>query len=316
MIIDRKTYRIIGLWIVFLSPFAISHSPLSAQTSMLSIGVRGGGQTFLPIAAVGASSDVSPNIGGAGTLDLRYVFYSYLTERVALGFTVGAGIGYGGSGWNGTNTDKYTNTDYLGNKLDYTVSSRFRQTENFAKADVSLLLSFRVGDFMINLGPRFLLPFATTATLTFDKASIDAYYPQYKVHVVDKMITGVLETPYTSETQASLPQYNLLVTLELGREWSLGLRHSIGFNIFADVGVWNSGINTPTSNEPLVQVHPITDASNPVPQVTVHSPAYMLSDRRHVELGIRIYYAFTAASSEKQKLPRDSHSHRNRFMPQ
>ena len=316
MKIERKIVRLIGLCMVLLSPFTFHLSPLSAQTSMLSIGVRGGGQTYLPTAAVGATGDMHAGIGGTGALDVRYTFYGQLADRFELGFAISAGIGYGTTGIKGTNMDSYTNIDYLGNKMDYTVNATYSLKDQFAKGDAALLLAMRFSGVTLNVGPRFMLPFATSSALTIRSASIDAYYPLYDVHVRDQLITGKLTTPYTLPHTAIIPRYSLLVAAEIGYEWSLSKQSSLGLQLYADVGVWNSAGKNPAPITPLIQVSPITSAENPVPTVTVGDIAPMIKDLRYIDFGLRVYYAFSFESDKGYKSrfnTRDTRLHRNRY---
>lgn len=314
-------------YIVFLGLCAGCIGAL-AQTSMLSIGVRGGGQTYLPTAAVGANGEIKPGIGGAGALDVRYTYYGQLTDRFELGFAVGAGIGYGTTSIKGKNTDTYSNTDYLGNKMDYSVKSTYLLTDRFAKVDVSLLLALSFYHVTLHIGPRFMLPFAASGTTTITQASIDAYYPAYNVHVVDQLITGKLSIPYTLPHTAIIPRYSLLVAAEVGYEWSLSGQSSLGLQLYADVGVWNqpspsnplipSSTNPLilSSTNPLIQVSPITSQENPVPTVTVGDIAPMIKDLRYIDFGLRVYYAFSIESDKGYKSrfnTRDTRLHRNRY---
>ena len=296
---------------VILSPFTFHLSPCLAQTSMLSIGVRGGGQTFLPTAAVGATGEVHAGIGAAGALDLRYTFYSNLADHFELGLTAGAGFGYGATGIKGTNTDNYSNTDYMGNTMDYTVNATYSLKERFAKVDLSLLLAARFGSFTVNVGPRMMLPFAATSSITISEASIDAYYPLYDVHVTDQLITGKLETPYAQTVTSSLPKYNVLMALELGYEWALDEKNSIGFQAFADIAVWSPKSPMTNDKSPMIQVSPITDSSNPVPAVTVNTPDNCIAGKRYIDFGIRAYYAFSIRSQRSPS--RDTPKHHNRY---
>ena len=283
---------------------------------MLSIGVRGGGQTYLPTAAVGASGEVKAGIGGTGTLDLRYTYYGSITDRVGIGLAIGAGIGYGSAVMQGTCADSYTNYDYPGNQLDYTVSSAFRQTDRFAKGEASLLAAFRFGNITMNIGPRVMMPFMSSSSLTITSANIDAYYPAYDVHVVNQSITGKLETPYSQAVPSSLPAYNVLMALETGYEWHLNDKNSLGVQAFADIAVWSAKSPNPLTPNPLIQVHPITDAANPVPTITVNAPT-SISGRRYLAFGIRAYYAFGFSSSRSSRRypPRDTRTHHNRYWP-
>ena len=295
--------------------YSVLCTPLWAQTSMLSIGVRGGGQTFLPTAAVGATGEVKPGIGGTGALDVRYTYYGSVASQVQLGVAVGAGFGYGTTGIKGTNLDSYTNIDYLGNKMDYSIDATYSLKDQFAKVDVSLLLAMRFGGVTLNVGPRFMLPFAATGTVTISEASIDAYYPLYNVHVTDLLITGKLETPYTDTRASNLPRMNVLVAAEIGYEWRLN-QHALGVQLFAEAAVWSKQTPNPLTPNPLIQVNPITSAENPVPSVTVVSAESFVSGRRYIGVGVRAYYAFHIEHIRiRQFKPRgDSRDHRNRYL--
>ena len=263
---------------------------LSAQTSVLSIGVNGGGQTWLPSTAKGAPKDVKGGLGFSGVLDVRYTLYGRLNDAVELGFGIGGGVGYGSSDIRGTHTDAFVNTDYLGFEMDYTANGVFRQTDRFAQAEASLLLAMRFGKVTLNIGPRFMMPFATSRTFTLREATIDAYYPQFNVHVINEQVTGYIPTPYIRKETSTSPAYNVLMVLEVGYEWQISDQHSIGLQAYADLGVWNSYSNV-TAATPLISVTPITDDATPEPTVTLGSPENWLTGRRYLDFGIRAYYA-------------------------
>ncbi len=311
----ERIHRIVGLWMVLLSPFTFHLSPCLAQTSALSIGVRGGGQTYLPTAAVGATGKVRPGFGGTGGLDLRYTYYGAVGAQAELGCAIGAGFGYGVAPLKGSNTDNFTNTDYLGNQMDYTVTSDFTQRDRFAKIDVSLLLAMRFGGVTLNIGPRFMLPLAANRSLTISEANIDAYYPAYDVHVVNQLITGKLETPYTENRPSNISKYHLLVAAEIGYEWRFN-RHALGVQLFAEAAVWSKQSPVTNNQSPLIGVSPITDASNPVPVVTIGSVESFVTNRRYLDFGIRAYYAFNIEHVVEHRFkPRgDSRNHRNRYL--
>jgi hypothetical protein len=168
----------------------------------------------------------------------------------------------------------------------------------------------------LNVGPRFMLPFATSSALTIRSASIDAYYPLYDVHVTDQLITGKLTTPYTLPHTAIIPRYSLLVAAEIGYEWSLSGQSALGLQLYADVGVWNSAGKNPAPITPLIQVSPITSVETPVPTVTVGDIAPMIKDLRYIDFGLRVYYAFSIKSDKGYKSrfnTRDTRLHRNRY---
>ena len=303
--------------ILICTLYSVLCTPLAAHTSMVSIGVRGGGQTYLA-STTDPSSSVKGTFGGTGALDLRYTFYGCLTDRFGIGFTLGAGIGYGSTGIKGNHTDTYTNFDYLGNQMDYTVSSAFKQTDRFAKGEATLMASFCFGNVILNVGPRFMLPFAASSSLTISDATIDAYYPQYNVHVINELITGKLETPYTSnQSPITNYQYSVLIGTELGYEWYFSSKSCLGFQLYADVGVWNKPSAVSYQPSALIQVAPITDATNPVPAITIGSIEPIIASRQYLDFGVRVYYAFSVSEDRGYKTHfnsrKDTRLHHNRY---
>lgn len=282
---------------------------------MFSIGIRGGGQTWFPTCIEGASKEAKGGIGPTGTLDLRYTSYTHLTRKIDIGFAIGASAGYGTSDIRGTHTNVFTNTDYLGIAIDYTAIGVFRQTDRYAKVDASVMVAMRFGNVTLNIGPRFMMPLLASRTFTLREATIDAYYRQYDVHVVNEIVTGHIQTPYTRVETSSLPKYNLLLTLELGYEWSLNEKHLFGVQAFVDFSVWNNYSNN-TALTPLISVAPILSPTNPQPEVTIGSPENWLTGRRYMDFGIRIYYAFSNDSYRRRKPcpARDTRRHHNRYL--
>ena len=286
---------------------------------MLSIGVRGGGQTYLPDAALGAYGAVQPRFGGTGTLDLRYSFCGFVTDRIGIGFTLGAGGGYATAAIQGSHVDNYTNYDYLGKQMDYIVSAEFSQTDRFARAEASLMASFRFADIVLNVGPRFMMPFAASSALTVTDANIDVYYPQYNVHVHNELITGRLETPYTSnQSPITNYQYSVLMAAELGYEWSFSPKSCLGLQAYADVAVWSKrgdGVPVTGYGEPLIRVYPVADSSLPVPDVAVNGTGSLTGNLRCLAFGIRLYYGFRVGSDRPKTIrhARDTRDHHTRY---
>ena len=311
------TKRIVTILVLVLGSLFLVPK-ISAHTSMVSIGVRGGGQTYLA-STTDPSSSVQGTFGTAGTLDLRYTFYGCLTDRFGIGFTLGAGVGYGSTGIKGNHTDTYTNFDYLGNQMDYTVSSAFKQTDRFAKGEATLMASFCFGNVILNIGPRFMIPFSASSSLTITEANIDAYYPAYNVHVVNEQITGKLETPYTTPYTIHSTPYTILLAAELGYEWYFNAKSCLGFQLYADVSVWDKkgdGLPVTGYGAPFIQISPITDAANPVPTVTVRDVNPLISGRRYLDFGVRVYYAFSVSDNSYRRIrpPRDTRRHHNRYL--
>ena len=302
--------------VILCTLYSVLCTPLLAHTSQIGLGVRGGGQMFMP----SGGGELKSSMGGVGGVDLRYTFYGTVDDQIGVGFAVGAGVGYGTTTLKGTHTDQYTNIDYLNNRIDYTNEAKYHIADKFAQANASLLFAFRYSGFTINLGPRLMLPFSSSSSFTIDKAHISAYYPQYDVSVVDKPITGVLETPYTNhKSQITNHKYSVLFGAELGYEWSLTDKFCVGVQLYADVAVWDKKPSA-ISHQPsaLIEVAPITDSANPKPSVTVNPTGIQINSMRYLDFGVRAYIALSVAQDRGYRhhfnSRRDTRKHRNRYL--
>ena len=296
---------------IFCTLYLLLCTPLQAQ-SQLSIGVYGGGQLWLP-KTTDAETEVQGNIGGGGLLDIRYAYYGKVGQAFELGATAGVGIGYSVTGIHGKNSAVFTNVDYMGNTMNYTTSATFKQTESFVRMDVSLMLAMRAGGFVANIGPRLMVPFVVLSNLTIDEATIAAHYPQYNVTVTNKLVTGALQTPYLSPLTSHLSSLTLLMGLEVGYEFPVG-NNVLGVQAFADLGLWSSRSPITDNPAPLLSVSPIKEAETPA-VVTIGNPDALVSSKRFVDFGLRVYYSFTFGQSRsKHGHASDTNQHHNRYL--
>lgn len=304
-------------WLLIVFGLSVWLSPLRAQSSVLSVGVRGGGQLWLPVSTDGAT-EVKCGAGGNAVLDLRYSFYGCMAnDLVGLGFTLGAGVGYGGTKINGKQDRTFTNTDYLDNQLDYTTSASFCRADKFATGEVSLMAALAIGGFTFNIGPRLMLPFRMTTTQAVTDATIDAYIRRLDVTVTNEAVTGKLNTPYAVDAEASsLAPYYVLLGMEAGWEFMLSrdAKGWLGLQLYANVGLWSnetSGNQTPST---LISVSPITGPDKDA-TVIVGNPDGLIGNKRYLDCGLRIYYALPVGSQRHARRinTRDTRYHRNRY---
>lgn len=305
-------------YIVFICTlYSVFCVPISAH-SLIGIGVRGGGQLFLPTVAQDVNTEAQGNIGGFGAIDVRYTYQGWISDYVSMGFLVGAGFGYGTSGLQGVHTDQYTNIDYLNNPIDYTIDAQYRLADKWMQANASLMLAFCFSNVTLNIGPRLLFPVSAKSDLTIDAARINAYYPTYDVNVTDQLITGVLATPSTQSVPSFIPKYHVLLGAEVGYEWSLTDWTDIGVQAFADVSLWSPQSPNPLTTNPLIQVSPIMGTNEPVPTVTVNTLDGQIAGLRYVDFGLRAYVSFCVTPGGKYRnnfdSSRDTKRHQNRYM--
>ena len=255
--------------------------------------MRGGAQTVLPKIKSGENWSVTNAYTGGGMVDFRYAYYGEIGGSCFWGFTIGLGAGASSESLEGTETDRFTNRDYDGSLMDYTVQSEFSQTTLYARTELSMMLAFYFGPVSLNIGPRFVIPVATGATMKVTDLSVSAYYRQYGVTVSNQKVIGMLDLPYSHKVQADRPFGILLVGAELGYEWQVGRRSSVGLQAYADISVLNAGSPLEPSSEPMIDVSPIVNKWKPIPEIEVHSITNYVGDLRSLEFGLRVYYAFS-----------------------
>ena len=275
--------------------------PLGAQTSTFSVGVRGGGLMWLP-EAVPIGRNAASRIGGEGLVEFRYTYYGHVGLTTGLGITAGLDAGYSTSGFYGTHNLLRA---YGSQRTYYYDAVDYKQTERYMRTDISLMVALHAGGFVLNVGPRFMMPFFGTEN-TSAKSNNEAAYVE----------------PNLNETSsAALPLCNLLMGLEAGWEFPLS-SGALGLQAYADVGVWHyqkkyipaidshSGGYTP----PDVLVVTASDGSG-IPRSTIKSANGIVKERRLVDFGIRLYYSFYSSSNVRRKRPCppwDTRLHHNR----
>ncbi len=275
--------------------------PLGAQTSTFSVGVRGGGMMWLP-EAVPIGRNAASRIGGEGIVEFRYTFYGHVGLKTGLGITAGIDAGYSTSGFYGTHDVLYLWDGVIHglyrDAVDYT------QTEQYMRTDISLMMALHAGGFVLNVGPRFMMPF-------FGTENTSAKSNKYAVYV----------EPYLNETSpAELPLCNLLMGIEAGWEFPLSAG-ALGLQAYADVGVWHyqkkymPAIDSHSGYTPPDALVTTTTGTVGIPTSTIRSANDIVKERRIVDFGIRLYYSFGSYSFVGRKRPCppwDTRLHHNR----
>lgn len=275
--------------------------PLMAQTSTFSVGVRGGGLMWLP-EAVSLGRNAASSLGGEGLVEFRYTYYGHVGLTTGLGITAGIDAGYSTSGFYGTHNLLRA---YGSQRTYYYDAVDYKQTERYMRTDVSLMMALHAGGFVLNVGPRFMMPFFGTEN-TSATSNNDAAYV----------------APNTNETSpAELPLCNLLMGIEAGWEFPLSAG-ALGLQAYADVGVWHyqkkymPAIDSHSGyTPPEVLVTTTAMSLLEPPQSTVNSANGIVRKRRLVDFGIRLYYSFYDTTFVRRKRPCppwDTRLHHNR----
>lgn len=260
---------------------------VSAESSSLwTFGLRGGGNIYM------ATGDVKSKLGGVGNFDFGYTNY-WKTRDVEIGVHTGLSVGYCTSRFSGQNINsQFTNYDYLGNEMRYTVSAQSVKLDivRQVQIEVPLMLALRINNVFINIGAKFMMPVDELYRQTMHDITIDAYYVRPDVHVINRLITGVADESQINYTgKGCLPKYNVLLGTEIGYEWNIQGRNRIGLGVYADLSPWSSFSTSATAN--VIEVSSINNPDYPPAQVTIH-PLCALSNKHmlYCDFGIKFYY--------------------------
>lgn len=253
--------------------------------------------------AVTVGRNAASSLGGEGIVEFRYTYYGHVGLTTGLGITAGIDAGYSTSGFYGTHNLLRA---YGSQRTYYYDAVDYKQTERYMRTDISLMMALHAGGFVLNVGPRFMMPFFGTEN-TSATSNNDAAYV----------------APNTNETSpAELPLCNLLMGIEAGWEFPLSAG-ALGLQAYADVGVWNNqkkymaAIDSHSGyTPPEVLVTTTAMSLLEPPQSTVNSANGIVRERRIVDFGIRLYYSFGSYSFVGRKRPSppwDTRLHHNRM---
>jgi len=254
-----------------------------AQSNVLTFGLRGGAGNLMPQ----SEQEVKGSWGPVGYFDFGYLYLAP-AGKVELGLRTGLSVGYVQNALSGSFSHQFTNTDYEGAEMLYTTSAAFTERQQQLVGQVPLMLAMRANGFTLNVGAKLRSALWQSGTTTLSDPMIDAYYKAADIHVRNEVITGVLtDDQLTMKSAWGAPKLGVGVGAELGYEFRLGEKGIMGVQLFADYTVYS---NFEPSASPIISVAPISDASNPVPAVTVSSPTASLVSRMNpMEVGLKLY---------------------------
>ena len=207
------------------------------------IGVRGGASALMHHADQG-----NWTCGGDVVLDLQYAHYWAKDGRpVDLGLIVGLGIGYQQSGLK-KDSDL---TTFTKGTVDYTVLAKdVKETDHQLQLEVPLMFSLiHESGLFFNVGPKFMIPVYTpyNQSVNQDETHISAYFQETGVTVQDKEVTGVYKGQQPETSNGIQFNINVMLTAELGYEWTLKSGNSLGLGAYANYSVFNTFKNTPNA---------------------------------------------------------------------
>ena len=259
------------------------------------IGVRGGASALMHHADQG-----NWTCGGDVVLDLQYAHYWAKDGRpVDLGLIVGLGIGYQQSGLK-KDSDL---TTFTKGTVDYTVLAKdVKETDHQLQLEVPLMFSLiHENGLFFNVGPKFMIPVYTpyNQTVNQDGTHISAVFQETGVTVVDEEVTGVYKGQQPESQNGIQFNINVMLTAELGYEWTLKSGNSLGLGAYANYSVFNTFKNTPNA-EGLFNLTAPSDTDKAHLDVLSATRAY--ADKLgYFDAGVKVAYHFNFPKKMKYK---------------
>jgi len=249
------------------------------------IGLRGGASALMHHADKG-----NWTCGGDVVLDLQYAHYWTDDARpVDLGLIVGLGIGYEQSGLKTNDSTAFTKAN-----VDYTVVAKdIKETDHQLQLEVPVMFSLiHDNGLFFNVGPKFMIPLYTPykQTVNTQDTHITAYFPETGVTIQDNPVTGQYTGQQPTEKNGIQFNINVMLTAEIGYEWTLKSGNSLGLGAYANYSVFNTFKNT-TNSEGLFNLTAPTDDDKA--HLNVLSATHAYADKLgYFDAGIKLAYHF------------------------
>jgi len=287
---------------IFLALMLLAATTLYSQTSRLMFGLGGG------LAFNETGSKFEKLCCPHGTFNFGYSVLGETNSDLLVGLRTGLNLSYSKFGNALTLSETFTNIDYEGSSIDYTVTANrvtFKQQQ--FSLEIPLMLAFDIKNLYFNLGLKFILPVWNKYTQSIENPVISAYYPDCGVSVVNDVITGVVPQDQLNTSGKALPASLMVgISAEIGHTWNLGSsRGNLGFDFFVDFVPWTvGGIKDNSRN--VVEVAPIAiNDGQPKAAVTVN-PLNQCNGfvYRNLFFGAKLVYTFDI---EKSSIPEDEY---------
>ena len=271
-----------------------SSMPLLAKSYMrndtqaiLRIGLAGGATYLL----TPSNNFADSRWGGGGMLTYDCTFYKAL-DALEIGLRTGVDVGYLYTQNDMHFENQFNNIDYLGNTIEYTTSGHMDIVRQQLHATVPLMFAMRTQGFIWNLGFRLQATVYANIAQQLSEPMIQAHYPAYNVTIFNELITGVVDdNQLHMSTEYLSPTFACFAGTEIGYEYQINRKNSIGAIAYMNVGFWD--MLSKSENGPIISVDPISNSENPVPIVQVHAADPWGSEADiPLQFGVKIFFSF------------------------
>ena len=271
-----------------------SSMPLLAKSYMrndtqaiLRIGLAGGATYLL----TPSNNIADSRWGGGGMLTYDCTFYKAL-DALEIGLRTGVDVGYLYTQNDMHFENQFNTIDYLGNTIEYTTSGHMDIVRQQLHATVPLMFAMRTQGFIWNLGFRLQATVYANIAQQLSEPMIQAHYPAYNVTIFNELITGVVDdNQLHMSTEYLSPTFACFAGTEIGYEYQINRKNSIGAIAYMNVGFWD--MLSKSENGPIISVDPISNSENPVPIVQVHAADPWVSEADiPLQFGVKIFFSF------------------------
>ena len=176
--------------------------------------------------------------------------------------------------------------------MDYTVVARnVKETDHTIQLEVPVMFSLiHENGLFFNVGPKFMVPVYSPYKQTVDQAQISAYVQETGVTVIDNPVTGQYTGQQPTTANGIQFKINIMLTAEIGYEWTLKSGNSLGLGAYANYSVFNTYSNA-VSTKGLFDLTAPTD--NDIFKLDVLSATKTYADKiGYFDAGIKVAYHF------------------------
>lgn len=276
----------IVLAILLISSFVV----VDAQTSRLTFGLGGGMSTNM------SDGTFRNEVGPMGTFNFGYaILGSVGNEGAMLGLHTGLNVSYSRIRMATYFNDKFTNTDYDGSQMDYTVvCNNVNYVQQQVGLELPIMFALMAKGLYLNIGAKLMTPVWNKYEQKMEDTEISVYYRDLGVTIVNDPSTGMLLADQTKITgAAALPRLYIGLSAEIGYMWNLQGNHKLGFDIFVDFTPWGFFGST-DNNRRLVEISPIVnDCEQPKASVNVNPLSVCNKfNLQCLNAGVKLVYSF------------------------
>lgn len=258
----------------------------------ISIGLRGGAASLMQQTTV----DGKWHCGFDTWLDIQYAYYfgnrggKKALHQPTMGILTGISVGYVQNKLSASLDSTYS-VVADGNPIDYSIQATdVNEKDGQIMVEIPIMFTMITDKgFFLNVGPKVSLPVFTHFNQNMQNANIHAYFPEMDVTVTNEQITGAVKN-MDNKDKFNSSKLNVLVGIELGKEWNFKNNTSLGLGAYANYGVYSLYTND-LNKESFIAVTPPTAHGNAAVDILSLTDAYA-NKLGYFDGGVKLVYHF------------------------